>query len=155
VLRDLDFVVGDLHMIVTGICWALYTVLVKRLPAELDPVVLFLALTAAAAVVLAPFYTVEALIVGVGIALNAATIASLVYVVVFTGIFRSRVPVGRLHRRDGRPRRERTSGGASVRLDLRYRGSGRQHYFLRQPRLLWIASHQRRRDTTFNRVLRC
>jgi drug/metabolite transporter (DMT)-like permease len=87
VLRDLSFVVGDLYMVVTGVCWALYTVLVKRVPAALDPVVLFFALTAAAAVVLAPFYALEAFVVESGIALNAQTIASLFYIVVFTGIF--------------------------------------------------------------------
>ncbi len=86
VLRELSFVVGDLFMIVTGVCWALYTVLVKRVPAALDAVILFFALTAAAAVVLAPFYAIEALVFGADVALNAATIGSLLYIVVFTGV---------------------------------------------------------------------
>ena len=87
VLLGLDFVVGDLFMIVTAICWALYTVLVKRLPAELDPVVLFFALTAAGAVAVAPFYAVEAIVVESAIVLNTATVTSLLYIVIVTGIF--------------------------------------------------------------------
>lgn len=59
VLTEFAFRRGDLWMLGGMVCWALYSVVVKLRPAELDPYVFLSVLLAVAMVVLLPFYVWE------------------------------------------------------------------------------------------------
>jgi drug/metabolite transporter (DMT)-like permease len=65
--------------------WALYTVLLKRLPATLPPLAMLLAVTAIGLVLLLPAYAWEFVAIG-GIALEPANIVSIAYVGLFASV---------------------------------------------------------------------
>jgi drug/metabolite transporter (DMT)-like permease len=65
VLQQLTFTVGDLLMILATAAWTLYSVMLKRKPAELEPSALLGACMAVAVAALLPFYLWESLAVQV------------------------------------------------------------------------------------------
>ena len=70
---------GDLLMLLAVPMWALYTVLLRRLPATLPPLAMLLAVTMIGLVLLLPAYGWEFLVVG-GVALQPANVVSIAYV---------------------------------------------------------------------------
>lgn len=75
---------GDALILLAVVCYAAYSVLLRRRPA-LDPFVFLWATFVAGAVMLAPFYAVEAS-VGPGVTLGPATLASFAYVGLFPSV---------------------------------------------------------------------
>ncbi|MSP51116.1 MAG: DMT family transporter [Alphaproteobacteria bacterium] len=86
VLISLEFVVGDILVLITTVAWAFYSVLVKRVPVNLDPFVVFFGLTAFAAVLLLPLHAVEAIVLGAYPVPSTAAVAGILYIIVFTAI---------------------------------------------------------------------
>ncbi len=84
-LADFRPAPGDLVMLLAVPMWALYTVLLRRLPATLPPLAMLLAITAIGLVLLLPAYGWEFLAVG-GIALEPANIVSIAYVGLFASV---------------------------------------------------------------------
>lgn len=65
VLRSLSFVRGDLLMAVGMLCWCLYSVAIKRRPAEVGSLPFFGAVLVLATAILLPFYLLESAVVSV------------------------------------------------------------------------------------------
>ncbi len=84
-LLALSFTPGDLWAIASLPVWSLYTVLLKRRPAGLEPMVLLSAMAALAVVMLAPFYGWE-LARGSRMAFTPATVLTVVYVALFASV---------------------------------------------------------------------
>lgn len=84
-LRGFRFAPGDLWLLAGVMLWALYSVLLRRRPAELAPLTLLAAITAFALVLLVPVYALE-LATGATVRLGVASIASLVYVALFPSL---------------------------------------------------------------------
>ena len=80
VLLDLDIVIGDVWAQLSIASWALYPVIVKRVPMEINPFVLFLGITVAAVLCLIPFYGLELLLTPARIEVNAVNITAILYV---------------------------------------------------------------------------
>ena len=76
----LDLVIGDLWVQLATVSWATYAILVKRAPPELNPFVLFVAMTAGAIVVLIPLYIGEMVLTGRTVPFNLLTAGTLLYV---------------------------------------------------------------------------
>jgi drug/metabolite transporter (DMT)-like permease len=85
VLADFRLTPGDLLMLVAVPMWALYTVLLRRLPAALPPLAMLLAITWIGVILLLPAYGWEFLVVG-GIALEPANLVSIAYVGLFASV---------------------------------------------------------------------
>lgn len=85
VLAGFRLAPGDLLMLLAVPMWALYTVLLRRLPATLPTLAMLLAVTAIGLVLLAPAYVWEFLVVG-GIALRPANLVSIAYVGLFASV---------------------------------------------------------------------
>ena len=85
ILLGLRFTPGDLYAVVTPVAWAVYSVLLKRLPVTLPPMVFMMVISIMGAALLLPFYGWEVEIVG-GFALNAANILTLLYMGVFPSL---------------------------------------------------------------------
>jgi len=85
VLLGLRFTPGDLYMLVSVLVWAVYSVLLKRLPPGLPPMVFLLVLSAVAALFLLPLYVWEVLTVG-GFALNVPNFLTLAYIGLFPSV---------------------------------------------------------------------
>ena len=79
-LLDLDLVVGDLWIQLATISWASYAILVKRAPPELNPFVLFVAMTAGALVVLTPIYVGEMVVTGRTVPFDLVTLVTVLYI---------------------------------------------------------------------------
>lgn len=60
----LEFSIGDLWALTAAACWAIYSVLMRHRPSQLDPFLRLTAVTIAGVLVLLPFTLVEALLVG-------------------------------------------------------------------------------------------
>lgn len=60
----LEFSIGDLWALTAAACWAIYSVLMRHRPSQLDPFLRLTAVTIAGVLVLLPFTVVETLIVG-------------------------------------------------------------------------------------------
>jgi len=84
-LFELGFATGDLWLMASVPSWALYSVLLRRRPADLPPLALIVAVAVIALVLLAPFYALE-LASGAAIALGVESLASLLYVSVFASV---------------------------------------------------------------------
>ncbi len=84
-LLSLQFNRGDLYMLIAVPNWALYSVLLRRLPPGLHPLALVTTVAAFGLVFLAPAYAWE-LARGGHFALNAATIGSVLYIGVFASV---------------------------------------------------------------------
>ena len=85
-LFSLNFVVGDLWVQLAILNFAFYMVVLKWAPAELEPVVLFQALTFAGLVFLAPLYAGEILFTEGRIHWSGATVLAILYTAVFASI---------------------------------------------------------------------
>lgn len=85
VLLGLAFTPGDVWVLGAVIAWSVYSVLLKRVPRGLPPMVLLAVIMGVAAAVLAPFYAWEYAERG-PIAINAVTVGSIAYVAVFASI---------------------------------------------------------------------
>ena len=84
-LVNLRFSWGDLLMLFCTFCWAVYTVLLKRVPATFPPMVLFATTTAIAALFVLPLYSWETTHVR-PIVLNSTTLLSLGYTAIFASL---------------------------------------------------------------------
>lgn len=84
-LSALAFERGDLWVLAAVLSWALYTLLLARRPAGVDPLALLAALVAIGAGWIAPFYALE-VARGARLALDAVTAASIAYVAVFASL---------------------------------------------------------------------
>ena len=58
-LLDVQFAIGDIWMLCAAIIWAVYSIAVKKRPADLDPMVMLTVITGAGALMLLPFYLWE------------------------------------------------------------------------------------------------
>lgn len=85
VIRALDFNRGDLWMLVAVPNWALYSVLLRRRPAAVEPMVLLTVTIAAGLALLTPALIFE-LARGPDFQLNEKTMASMVYVALFASV---------------------------------------------------------------------
>lgn len=81
-LRSLSFRPGDLLMVVTMLCWSLYSVLVKKKPPALDPFIFLTAILIFTVPMLLPFYIWESMAGQVMPVTWEAAAAS-----VYTGVF--------------------------------------------------------------------
>ena len=84
-LRDLQFVIGDFLIALSMLSFAVYNVLVKKAPRELDPFVMMVTIMASSCVLLLPFYGLE-------IAYDERAFAwqgSAIWAVLYTAIFAS------------------------------------------------------------------
>ena len=84
-LLELSFASGDLWLMASVPSWALYSVLLRRRPAELSPLALIAAVGAFALVLLAPFHAAE-LASGAVIVFGIESLASLLYVSLFASV---------------------------------------------------------------------
>lgn len=84
-LASLRFARGDLWVLAAVLSWALYTLLLRRRPAGVDPRALLAATIAVGVAWIAPFHALEAAR-GARLALDALTGASIAYVAVFASV---------------------------------------------------------------------
>ena len=84
-LRALNINGGDLWVLAAVPLWAVYSVLLRRLPAGLPPVLVLFAISALGALALLPFYGFELAGVG-GFAVSAGNLAAIGYVGVFAAL---------------------------------------------------------------------
>lgn len=84
-LRHLGFSKGDFWTLGAGLAWALYSVMLRLRPMEMDPLAFLTALIVAGLVFLLPFYLWEFSIYG-GFTLSAVNAASLGYVCLFPSV---------------------------------------------------------------------
>jgi len=85
ILLGLRFAPGDLWLLAGVILWALYSVLLRRRPAGLPPLVLLSATVLIALLLLVPVYGLEVWS-GARLQLSAASLASLAYVALFPSV---------------------------------------------------------------------
>ena len=84
-LVGLEFNRGDLLVLCAGIAWALYSVNLKRFPADLHPFSYLVGIMISGLIGILPFYLVE-LSRGYGLDLNAPTLITIVYVAIFPSV---------------------------------------------------------------------
>ena len=84
-LATLTFSNGDLWTLGAGFAWALYSVMLRRRPPQMDPVVFLAVLVAFGVVFSLPFYVWELGRLG-GFRLTAASLGSIAYVCVFPSV---------------------------------------------------------------------
>ena len=85
VLRSLAFSRGDLWTLGAGICWALYSVLLRQRPAQMDPLAFLTVLVVFGLLFMVPFYLWELVVKG-GFRLSPASLASIAYVCMFPSV---------------------------------------------------------------------
>ena len=85
VLLGLRFTPGDLYMLGAVVVWAVYSVLLRRLPPGLPPMVFLLVLCIIGAILLFPFYGWELAARG-GFAVNVPNLLTLAYIGLFPSI---------------------------------------------------------------------
>ncbi len=85
VISALDFNRGDLWMLIAVPNWALYSVLLRRRPATVEPMVLLTVTIAAGLAFLTPALIFE-LALGPGFQFSQETVASIVYVALFASV---------------------------------------------------------------------
>jgi drug/metabolite transporter (DMT)-like permease len=85
-LLDLALVAGDLLILIATVSWSIYTVLIKRAPADVNPFVVFFALTAVGAAILLPLHLAEAALQGGYFTPTAGAVAAALYIAVFNSI---------------------------------------------------------------------
>jgi drug/metabolite transporter (DMT)-like permease len=84
-LVDLEFNRGDLLVLCAGLLWALYSVNLKRYPADLHPFSYLLGIMIAGLIGILPLYLVE-LGMGHGLSVNGPTLITIVYVAIFPSL---------------------------------------------------------------------
>jgi drug/metabolite transporter (DMT)-like permease len=85
VLLKLQFSVGDLWTLSAALSWALYSVLLKKRPAELNPIGFLAVIIIIGLIFLAPIYWRE-LSTGARLSLTSTTIWSVLYVALFPSV---------------------------------------------------------------------
>jgi drug/metabolite transporter (DMT)-like permease len=84
-LAALSFSRGDLWVLAAVLSWAVYTLLLVRRPAGVEPLVLIAALVVVGVAWIAPFHAVE-LVRGERMSADATTVAAVLYVAVFPSV---------------------------------------------------------------------
>lgn len=84
-LSQLEFSHGDLWTIGAGISWALYSVMLRRRPAQMDPLVFLIAIIVFGLFFMLPFYLWELGTLG-GFSLTGTTLISIAYVSLFPSV---------------------------------------------------------------------
>lgn len=84
-LVGLEFNRGDLLVLCAGLAWALYSVNLKRFPADLHPFSYLVGIMIAGVLGILPFYLVE-LRMGFGLSINGPTLITIVYVAIFPSV---------------------------------------------------------------------
>jgi drug/metabolite transporter (DMT)-like permease len=84
-LLSLGFNRGDVWVLGAVLSWAVYTVLLSRRPAGVDPIVLLAALVAVGLAWIAPFYVLE-VVRGARMTWDAVTAGSVLYVALFASL---------------------------------------------------------------------
>jgi len=84
-LTNLQFAFGDILMIFAAMLWSLYTVLLKRYPKELPPLVFLFIISSIGILLLAPFYAYELTTVG-GFKLTINNILAISYIAIFAAV---------------------------------------------------------------------
>ena len=84
-LVELEFNRGELLVLCAGLFWALYSVNLKRYPADLHPFSYLLGIMIAGLIGILPFYLVE-LRMGYGLSINGPTLITIVYVAIFPSV---------------------------------------------------------------------
>mgnify|MGYP001060505829 FL=1 len=85
VLRELKFAPGDLLVLLAVFLWGLYTVLLKKVPAELRGIPLLGYTVTLGTILILPFYLHETLS-GRPLAITPASVASILYVAIFPSV---------------------------------------------------------------------
>ncbi len=85
VLMNLSFAPGDLWVLGSVLGWSIYSVLLRRVPKELPPMILLTALNLIAVAILLPPYLWEYAIKG-GFEISSTNLAAIAYVAVFASI---------------------------------------------------------------------
>ncbi|HEY6097951.1 MAG TPA: DMT family transporter, partial [Anaeromyxobacter sp.] len=84
-LARLSFARGDLWVLAAVLSWAIYTLLLRRRPAGVDPLAMLAALVVVGLAWIAPFYALE-VARGARLHLDAPTAASVAYVAIFASV---------------------------------------------------------------------
>ena len=84
-LSGLSFAAGDLWVLAAVLSWALYTLLLARRPAGVDPLAFLAVLVLVGVVWISPWYVLE-MVRGRRIRADATTVASVAYVAVFASV---------------------------------------------------------------------
>ncbi len=85
VLTNLDFKAGDLWMLAAAICWAIYTALLRKLPAELKGLPFLGYSMLLGVIMILPFYLTETLS-GNPMPLSTTSLAGIAYVSLFASL---------------------------------------------------------------------
>ena len=85
-MQTMRFVIGDFLIVLSMTSFAVYNVLVKKAPRELDPFVMMIAIMASSCLILLPFYGLEAAFDEREIIWQASTIWAILYTAVFASI---------------------------------------------------------------------
>ena len=85
-LRDLQFVVGDFLIALSMLSFAVYNVLVKKAPRELDPFVMMVSIMVSSCLVLLPFYGLEAVLDDRAFVWQASSVWAVLYTAIFASI---------------------------------------------------------------------
>lgn len=84
-LLALGFAPGDGLMLLATVCWALYSVMLKRFPVPVRPLTLLTALMVVGVVAILPFYLWE-VSSGAGFAANPRTLGAILYTALFASV---------------------------------------------------------------------
>lgn len=84
-LSGLAFAPGDLWVLAAVLSWAIYTLLLARRPAGVDPLALLAVLVLVGVLWIAPWYLLE-MVRGGRVRADAATLASVAYVAIFASV---------------------------------------------------------------------
>ncbi len=85
VIRHVAFSRGDLWTLGAGLAWAVYSVMLRRRPPQMDPVAFLTALIGFGLLFLLPFYLWELKTVG-GFSLSPASLGGIAYVCIFPSV---------------------------------------------------------------------
>lgn len=85
ILRGVGFSAGDLWTLGASLAWALYSVLLRKRPAHMDPIAFLTFIVVMGLAAILPFYLWELIKYG-GFSLTKATLASIAYVSVFPSV---------------------------------------------------------------------
>ncbi len=84
-LKGLAFSHGDLWTLAAGLSWAIYSVMLRRRPARMDPIAFLTVMVAFGLCFSLPFYLWELGVKG-GFSLSTASVASIAYVCIFPSV---------------------------------------------------------------------
>ena len=85
-LVRVEFVIGDLLVLIATVAWSFYSVLVKRVSSGINPFVVFFAFTFIGVVVLLPAHVAEVALLGAYFDPTAEVVGAILYIAVFNSI---------------------------------------------------------------------